>query len=275
MKLEISVGPDQWRIDVDTPVDVALPVHTDGSGTRAFYLDAASSEPVRVGAFVGDVRLGGSVNCETLHLRPHGNGTHTECVGHIVRSRVSIASCAPPPLLFALVLRVTPVRFGTCKERYLGNAHEDDLVVTRQLLEEASAAFREAGSFDHIRALCVATRIPETEVEPDFSGANPPYFTVDAIDFMLALGVEHLLTDLPSLDKENDGGGLCAHRQFWSLPSGATDAPKGALSHRTVTELCAFPAVLSSGFWLLSLQVPALCSDAAPSRPVLFALKPA
>lgn len=44
------------------------------------------------------------------------------------------------------------------------------------------------------------------------------YFSQDAMCYINALEVKHLLVDLPSVDRENDGGRLAAHRIFWNLP---------------------------------------------------------
>ena len=40
---------------------------------RAFGLPGATTSAVQAGAFVGDVRRGGSCNCETHVITPHGD----------------------------------------------------------------------------------------------------------------------------------------------------------------------------------------------------------
>jgi len=85
-----------------------------------------------------------------------------------------------------------------------------------------------------------------------------------------------LLTDLPSMDKEDDGGHLIAHRAFWGLSAGETDPPedRSTLTRRTITELVRAPAALLDGAALLNLQVAPIALDAAPSRPVFYPLIP-
>ena len=46
-----------------------------------------------MGDWVGDVKQGGSVNFRNISFNPHGNGTHTECVGHISKEDFSINQC--------------------------------------------------------------------------------------------------------------------------------------------------------------------------------------
>jgi hypothetical protein len=77
--------------------------------------------------------------------------------------------------------------------------------------------------------------------------------------------VKHLLLDLPSVDREEDGGVLAAHHAFWDHP-GTLDL------ERTITELIHVPPTAKDGDYLLELQLPRIMNDAAPSRPVLYAL---
>ena len=47
--------------------------------------------PVVAGDFVGSTASGGPVNFFNIRVNPHGNGTHTECVGHIAREPYVLA----------------------------------------------------------------------------------------------------------------------------------------------------------------------------------------
>jgi hypothetical protein len=97
------------------------------------------------------------------------------------------------------------------------------------------------------------------------------------MEFALALGVQHLVVDLPSVDREDDGGHLLAHRAWWQLPprgssDGAAAPPPQALSTRTITELAYVPEGVPDGAYLLNLQVAPLELDAVLNRPVLLRL---
>lgn len=264
MRALLEVFGERLGCDLARGVEAAWPVRFDDEGARrAFSLPPPTSRPVRAGPFVGDVRLGGSVNCRVLELTPHGDGTHTECVGHVVQERVTVAEVAPTGLVPALVVTVAPAALAGSGERYGGKHASSDVVVTRASLQEAAGAVPLAGAALVVRASPGAA---------DLSGTNPPYFTAEAMEWMVAREVAHLLTDLPSIDREDDGGHLANHRCFWGLPAGATTLA-GPPSPRTVTELCRLAASLDDGRHLLSLQVPPLHTDAAPSRPVLYPLE--
>lgn len=236
----------------------------DDDAPRAFGLPAARTSAVEGGGFIGDVRRGGSCNCETHVLTPHGDGTHTEGVGHLLTARVPVVELLHDALMPALVVRVTPVELGSVTDEVTGNHAREDRVVDQLSLEEAVA--RAAAPDVPVRALIIATQAPRTA-----QGDNPPYLTVDAALWLRARGVEHLLVDLPSLDRANDGGLLGAHRAFFDVPPRVTVLP-GPPPRRTITELCAIPIDVAEGPAALSLQLAPLDADAVPSRPLLFPL---
>ena len=47
---------------------------------------------------------------------------------------------------------------------------------------------------------------------------NPaPFFTNDAIKYLSSLNIQHLIVDIPSIDRMNDNGILGNHRIFWGF----------------------------------------------------------
>jgi arylformamidase len=100
-----------------------------------------------------------------------------------------------------------------------------------------------------------------------WTGTNPPYLEAQACTWLRSIGVKHLLLDLPSVDRENDNGQLAAHHAFWDFPNTVD-------KQRTITEMVFVPDTLRDGSFILELQVPHFINDAAPSRPLLYALLP-
>jgi hypothetical protein len=99
-----------------------------------------------------------------------------------------------------------------------------------------------------------------------YSGTNPIYLDAGAAEYIRECGIEHLLIDLPSIDKEEDGGALLAHRAFWDFPS----APR---KNASITELIFVPNEIKDGIFLLNLQIAPIELDASPSRPVIYPLE--
>jgi arylformamidase len=77
--------------------------------------------------------------------------------------------------------------------------------------------------------------------------------------------VKHLLLDLPSVDREEDGGALAAHKAFWQYP-------ESIRMDATITELIYVPNHVGDGLYLLNLQIASFESDASPSKPILYHL---
>ena len=96
----------------------------------------------------------------------------------------------------------------------------------------------------------------------------PPFFTNDALKF-LSNKIQHLVVDIPSIDRVEDDGILGNHRIFWSKCSN----PESKVNHDslgTITELAYIPNHVEDGFYFLNIQIPNFLCDAAPSRPILI-----
>ena len=125
-----------YRINLAEPIDLSLPFTTRANAASAWYVDPISSEPVRGDGFVGDVAQGGPVNFRNLSFNPHGNGTHTECVGHISRERESVNESLERYFWLAELVSVRPVQQGDdhlitaeAVQAALGDARPEALVI--------------------------------------------------------------------------------------------------------------------------------------------------
>lgn len=232
--------PNSWT-------DISIPV-TDGPSVRAFFLPPTVMTPFRAGSFVGSVEEGGACRCDVVTFAPHGNGTHTECVGHVAGRDYVLGDCLVDMIVLAEVVSVHPA--------VLPNA---DSVVTREALRLHLPRRR-------AEALILRTQSKDGSMRPrDYSGSNPVYVHPDAMDYIHELDVRHLLIDQPSVDREEDGGELRSHKIFWQWPH-------NVLKHRTITELIHVPASVRDGLYVLAFNAANFCADAAPSRPVVFDL---
>ena len=265
MKATLAFASGSVEIDLGNPVDLSTRLEFHGDQPSAFGLPRAWSAPFRAGSFVGDTRQGGSVNCETVTLNPHGNGTHTECVGHIVDERVSVSDILQDVFSMALVISVHPEPIGTIEESYPVAHADHDVVVT---LKSLRAAVGDEDLLGH--ALIIRTLPnPESKRFSHFSGNQPVYFSHDAMKWIHSRGVKHLLVDFPSVDREEDEGQLPNHHVFWDVEYG-THALINVPSPRTITEMIYVPEQVEDGWGVVSIHIPDFAQDAAPSRPRLF-----
>ncbi len=237
-------------------IDISIPIRFNGAQPNAFGVDAATSKPI------GDTREGSSVNFEQYKFIPHCNGTHTECVGHITDERISVLDCLKDVMISAVLVSVEP-----------DNVDGELLITTERLrgvVTPEEPAF--AGEAAHAPALIVRTLPNDDSKLTRRYGEDyiPPYFTADAMEFIVACGFKHLLVDMPSIDRMFDEGKLVNHRIFWNVEPGSREINPATRMESTVTELIYVPDEVADGEYLLNLQIAPFVSDAAPSRPVLF-----
>jgi hypothetical protein len=126
---------------------------------------------------------------------------------------------------------------------------------------------------DGSRALCIRT-LPnqDSKHSRDYTKDRACFLSVEAATHISEQWrITHTLVDLPSVDRDSDGGKLLAHRALLDLPTeGSISADEALKSHRTITELSFFPDSLPDGLYMLQLHVPNIETDAVPSRPILF-----
>jgi len=270
MNLTVDIGGAQFALDTQDGIDISIPVDFSGPQPNLFDAPAASKTPMKVDSFIGDTRQGGSCNVDSLHLIPHCNGTHTECVGHIVDEPVQILDQLQSTLFPCVLVSISPVGASDTAETALDDLAPENLVVTRQDLERhiknAPREFRK----------CVAVRTfpnHRSKKVQHYGESGAAFFSRSAIQGLLDNDVQHLVTDLPSIDPLDDTA-MHAHHLFWGLDPGARSGlgpeSRNTPSTRTITELVYIPDDIDDGLYVIDLQVAPFRSDAAPSRPILY-----
>ncbi len=246
-----------YTFDPTAPLDLSLPLAPGPGQVSCFWAEPVTIDVIRVGTFVGSVRAGGATNYQRIGLTPHGNGTHTECYGHIAPEapEATLPACLTRYLFTAQLVSV-PLR----------RLENGDDVLT---LNDLQATFPANEALPEAIVLRTLPNDDGKRARP-YSGTNPPYPEPGIGRWLAENNVQHWLLDLPSVDRELDGGRLENHHQFWQYTPGASDTPRRAC---TITELIFAPDTVPDGFYLLNLQVTALASDASPSKPVLYALQ--
>ena len=249
MKIEINLGGQHYRADLAHPLDISIPLEPGLRTVNCFYAPPMETAPVVAGTFIGATEKGGPVNFLNVRLNPHGNGTHTECVGHIAREPYTINRSLQAFHFAARLVSVFPRK-----------TPGGDRVIFRDQLEEALGT--------NLPPAVVIRTLPNDDLKlrTHYSGANPPYLHHTAAAFLVEAGVEHLLIDLPSVDREEDDGKLLAHRAFWQYPGRPRE-------NCTISELVYVNNSIEDGLYLLNLQIASFEIDVSPSKPVLYRLE--
>jgi kynurenine formamidase len=228
-----------WFIDTTAFIDLSIGV--SAQGVRAWYLNSPRITPVMENGFVGSVAEGGAVNFRDIYFNPHGHGTHTESHGHISKEIFPVSACFDQFFFDAQLLTVIPMII------------DGDRVITSEQLAHLTAC----------EALVIRTEPNDlNKFTVNYSDTNPTYMDVACVEVLNKLGVKHLLVDIPSVDKEIDGGALAFHHAFWNVP-------EQPITNRTITELIYVPNETEDGPYILELQLSNFDNDAAPSRPWL------
>jgi kynurenine formamidase len=249
MKAAIQSGNESFTIDLLKPLDISIPLQSGSDNLTAWYQPPPEIRAVEMEGFVGNVRKGGSVNFNNVFFNPHAHGTHTECVGHISAGQESVNQALQHYFYKAELVSIAPEE----------QANGDKLITLAQL--------KEALGNSKTAALVVRTLPnPPSKKSTQYSHSNPPYVEADAMTFLIERGINHFLIDQPSVDREEDGGRLAAHKAFWEFETNKNIS-------RTITELIYVPEEIEDGSYLLEMQMASFENDASPSRPVLYKIE--
>lgn len=245
MQVSIEHFGRKYRTNLGKGIDLSSQLGHPGRELKAWYVPDVHKAPVVTENWIGSVAKGSPVNFYDLKFNPHGNGTHTECFGHISPGHESVNGKLKTHHFIARFVELEPEQRGT------------DQVLSLASLQAKVKKW-------NVEALIVKTGnyLPGH----DFSNTNPTYFEPRLLEFVREMGIQHFLTDLPSVDREEDGGKLQAHRAFWNYPNHIR-------TEATISELLLIPEGVKEGLYWLNLQTAAFENDASPSRPVIFPLE--
>ncbi len=237
-----------YRADMSKGVDLSLGFGPGGDNPNAFQIPHAEIKPIQVGSFVGSVAAGSGANCDMVYFCPHGNGTHTECIGHITKEHQSVNNCIKKHFLTAQLITLPVTKRA-----------DGDKVINLEALKGLELQNTDA---------IIVRSMPNARSKKSmhWSANNPPYFEPEVLRVFRDHGFKHLLTDFPSVDREEDEGALVAHHVWWNYPA----KPRMDAS---ITELIFVPDKCKDGLYFLNLQFAAVESDASPSRPIISPLR--
>ncbi len=276
MIISFDFAGQQFECSLARGTSLAIPLDFAGAQPNFYGTAKASNSPLQLGEFVGDTTQGGSCNVDQIQLVPHCTGTHTETIGHIVDQDLFIGSGIVDRFSTASLITVAPQPSRAAianGETYRPELDEADQVLTRAQLETAfdSLAKKEMPGNESTNSLIVRTSSDESLRSTTWDAKNrPAFFTVEAMELLIERGYQHLLVDLPSVDRMNDEGLLTNHHLFWNVKEGSHELTDECWQDKTISEMIFVPQSVADGFYLLNIQVPAFCSDAAPSRPIIY-----
>lgn len=249
MKSTIEYHGKIYTIDLSKPIDISMPLKSGAGNPTAWYCDPPNFLPVMTDRFVGEVQLGGKVNFRDIYFNPHAHGTHTECLGHISFDNYYVNDCIKN---FQM-----PAYLWTVQPEVLEN---QDSVISSSQFQSIINQLKD------VKVLIIRT-LPNdlSKLSKQYSHTNPTYIEPLAVKMIVEAGIEHIMIDTPSIDREEDEGKLEGHHIFWNYP----DNPRYNCS---ITELIFVPNEANDDIYWLNLVISNFKNDAAPSRPLLYQL---
>lgn len=276
MKITFTHQSRQFEADLEKGHDISRPVYfLNGTEAEPGFVPLASRLPFSSGDFIGAVEKGGPCNVDSLSWIPHCHGTHTETAAHILKypwealkreqehSVPVVRELSPKQLLKAILVTVDPVKASESNDTYRPNFEKVDRIISGDRLDQALSAVDSAD----LDAILLRT---DNQIYDFNSGPETPFISVEAMNSIVKFGVKHLLLDLPSVDRLDDGGHLTAHHIFWNVPEHESVATRDSWLDKTITEMIHVDQEIEDGLYVLNLQCAPLVSDAAPSRPILY-----
>lgn len=245
MLTTIQYNSRKLQIDLSQPIDISIPMQASKKNVNAWYIDEPKIEPVQLDDWIGSVAEGADVNFNNIQFNPHAHGTHTECVGHITKEFHSVNKNLKQFFFLAEVVTVAPEQEG------------EDTVISKKQFQFALGNKK--------RDAIVIRTLPNMtdKLSKHYSKTNWTYLMEDAVEYLVSKDIKHLLIDMPSVDREEDGGELRAHKAFWDF--------NGKLRKDcTITEFIYVPNTVDDGEYILNLQIAPFENDATPSKPILF-----
>lgn len=242
MILSFDHNGHSLQANFSKPLEIGISVRREHS-VSSFGIAGAAYKVYQDGDFVGSKAKGGPCNLETITFTPHGNSTHTECLGHISDEDYFVNDCVRDRFVSA---ELCTLAIQASDPRYLDFSSVD------------------FNTLKDVYALVIRTT-PNTisKLNRDYSGKDTPCIAPKDMKRIVESGILHLIIDLPSVDPEWDGGAMASHYVFWQYP----ESPRMDAS---ITEFAFIRDDIEDGTYLLKLNISNFESDAAPSRPVLY-----
>lgn len=261
----INIGHRLVSVDHGSIIDISISPGLD----QNLAVSAFGAPPMDREAVIS-VEGGARCNCYSYkNWAPHLHGTHIETREHILRN--------PKPVIEHLRGLAFVARLITVAPEYARGLNlslvpdEKDRVITREQVEEELRN-------DPFTPQVVIIRSPNDpgKEHRKYGSTNPPYPHHEVANLLVERGVEHVILDFPSADREE--GELLFHRTFWRDPiNDATGSKILELSHvpnsprpnSAIVELAYIPDSAPDGWYIVYLNPIGLPGDAAPVRPLI------
>jgi len=255
-----------FTIDTKNSIDISIPLKFNGPQPNYYDVKKGQLKHLQSGGIIYSVADGAGCNVSEISLNIHCSGTHTECVGHLHENPGDVGNVIKDLMIPAVLITVHTKLYDASRETYHCDVADNEHIISKKLIQNEVEKWEKYQP----QALVIRTTPnPIKKMDYCYTQHTPPFLTNDALRFITSSGIQHLIVDLPSIDRMRDNGILGNHRIFWGDGKNA-EGDVNPKSTKTITELAFIPDAVTDGFYFLNLQLPHFVCDAAPSRPILI-----
>jgi len=261
MKINIEYNTNIYEIDSDKGINISIPVEFNKDDNPKFY-DTSNPKKnyYKSNGIEYNIDEGAGCSVPLVTMNIHCSGTHTETANHIIKNAPIISDFENLNFIPTQLISITPE--SNSNEAYHADINQDDKVITKDQLLKSLAAVDE-----FLDAVIIRTLPNDMKKKTrNYNSDNHPFLSNEAVYFLKSKGVKHILVDIPSIDKFDDGGKLKNHNIFFTNED-------GVVNKNTITELVYIPDHCLDGKYLLCIGVPNFKLDAAPSKPIIYKIK--
>ena len=242
MTIDFEHQKNKYSFDTQNGLNITIPIKKSGN-VNCYFLDNPLFQYFENDAFSGNLSNGGSVNCEKISFYPHASGTHTECALHVYPVSFTMLDIKMPIFQLGLLKSFVPTEYN------------NEFCITREQILEIQ-------NKEQAEVIILRTLPNDSfKLNKDYSDTNPPFISPEAILVLKEKGFKHIVTDLPSIDKESDGGKLLSHKTWFKDVD---------FNHNTITELVFIDNEVKDGLFVVNIQMPKIETDAVPSNIILY-----
>ena len=256
MKILIKDKNNSYSIDQRLGKCISIPYNYNGDQPNFYNAPQGKSQPMQQDGFSGDISGGKGCKVISIEQNIHCTGTHTECAGHILSNSISINEVLNHEYIFTALITVSPVKSSQSDETYHCSIDNNDMVITSKMI---------IGKVPKNSLGLIIRTSPNSnsKMNKKYNSSNTPFFTSNAIQYINDYGIRHLVVDTPTIDRYDDGGALGNHHLFFE---------KKPPYKKTITEMVYIDDKIKDGSYLMTIEIPPMMLDAAPSRPFIFKL---
>ena len=256
MKILIKDKNNSYSIDQGLGICISIPYNYNGDQPNFYNSPQGKSHSMQQDGFIGEISKGKGCKVVNIEQNIHCTGTHTECAGHILSNPISINDVLKHEYYYTKLITVSPIQSTESKEDYHCSIDDKDMLITREMII-GKIPTKSLGLIIRTRPNSIS------KMNKRYNASNTPFFSSNAIEYINDLGIRHLVVDTPTIDRYDDGGILGNHHLFFE---------KKPPYKKTITEMAYIDDKIKDGSYLMTIEIPPMVLDAAPSRIFIFKL---